>query len=271
MHSRPRLEELTATDYAVKAIPYAINFKPYHMETCWPVFPVSMCVTHFCELSISCLARFSLEGDLRFFLFAAMTLFVRQMHVSLAVDKRRREIQVAVFMFLQIFFYALRPTFVKPSLVVGDVWMVVNYIIQFSFDGLMVYLFGPKVMIWFLGSSFLAGSIHPTAGHFIAEHYVMEGETETYSYYGPLNMLTYNVGYHNEHHDFPNVAWGNLPKVRDMAPEFYDNLPRCNSWLGTLLRYIFDDTISPYSRVKRDVKKKASTTYLRKISGSRKT
>ena len=34
------------------------------------------------------------QGDLRFFLFAAMTLFVRQMHVSLAVDKRRREIQV---------------------------------------------------------------------------------------------------------------------------------------------------------------------------------
>ena len=26
----------------------------------------------------------------------------------------------------------------------------------------------------------------------------------------PFNL---KVGYHNEHHDFPNVAWGNLPKV----------------------------------------------------------
>mmetsp|Transcript_103927 Transcript_103927/g.247361 ORF Transcript_103927/g.247361 Transcript_103927/m.247361 type:complete len:333 (+) Transcript_103927:55-1053(+) len=214
------------------AIPYAINFKPYHMEH----------HRYQGQDGVDTDIPTRLEG---WFLTDTSTCYL---------DRTCRK---AVFMFLQIFFYALRPTFVKPSLVVGDVWMVVNYIIQFSFDGLMVYLFGPKVMIWFLGSSFLAGSIHPTAGHFIAEHYVMEGETETYSYYGPLNMLTYNVGYHNEHHDFPNVAWGNLPKVRDMAPEFYDNLPRCNSWLGTLLRYIFDDTISPYSRVKRDVKKKA--------------
>ncbi|CAE7530276.1 DEGS1 [Symbiodinium sp. CCMP2456] len=227
------------------AIPYAINFKPYHMEH----------HRYQGQDGVDTDIPTRLEG---WFLTDTSTCYL---------DRTCRK---AVFMFLQIFFYALRPTFVKPSLVVGDVWMVVNYIVQFSFDGLMVYLFGPKVMIWFLGSSFLAGSIHPTAGHFIAEHYVMEGETETYSYYGPLNMLTYNVGYHNEHHDFPNVAWGNLPKVRDMAPEFYDNLPRCNSWLGTLLRYIFDDTISPYSRVKRDVKKKASTTYLRKIFGVKK-
>merc|ERR1719242_2101806 len=110
-------------------------------------------------------------------------------------------------------------------------------------------------LLYFLLSAFFAGSIHPTAGHFIAEHYVMDGVTETYSYYGPLNRLAYNVGYHNEDHDFPNVPWTNLPKVREIAPEFYDDLPRSESWPGTLYRYIFDDAITPFSRVRRSKKK----------------
>jgi len=157
----------------------------------------------------------------------------------------------AIFMFCQIFAYAFRPMFVKPQLVPKNMWLVVNWMVVLSFDALIVYFLGPKAMLYFLLSTFLAGSIHPTAGHFIAEHYVMEGTTETYSYYGPLNMLAYNVGYHNEHHDFPNIPWSRLPKVREIAPEFYNDLPQCDSWPGVLYRYIFDDSISPYSRVKK--------------------
>lgn len=157
----------------------------------------------------------------------------------------------ALFMFCQIFAYALRPCLTKPEVVPKDMWLVLNWTVQLSFDALMVTWLGPRAMLWFLLSTFFAGSIHPCAGHFLAEHYVMEGKTETYSYYGPLNMLTYNVGYHNEHHDFPNIAWSNLPKVREIAPEFYNDLPQCKSWPGAILRYIFDDSISPYNRVKR--------------------
>merc|ERR1711998_731305 len=125
--------------------------------------------------------------------------------------------------------YAFRPMLVKPHLVPKDGWLVLNWCVQLTFDAAIIYWLGVNGFLYFLMSTLLAGSIHPTAGHFISEHYVMEGETETYSYYGPLNMLAYNVGYHNEHHDFPNIPWSRLPKVRQIAPEFYDNLPQTKS------------------------------------------
>merc|ERR1711924_208397 len=101
-----------------------------------------------------------------------------------------------------------------------------------------------------------AGSLHPCAAHFLAEHYVFVGETETYSYYGPLNMLTFNVGYHNEHHDFPNIAWTKLPKLKAMAPEFYDNLPYHKSWPMVIWKFITDPNVSTWNRVKRNVQGK---------------
>jgi hypothetical protein len=37
---------------------------------------------------------------------------------------------------------------------------------------------------------------------YILEHYIFVEGYETYSYYGPMNYLTYNVGYHNERKRF---------------------------------------------------------------------
>jgi sphingolipid delta-4 desaturase len=93
--------------------------------------------------------------------------------------------------------------------------------------------------------------LHPVAGHFIAEHYEFVKNQETYSYYGPLNYLSFNVGYHNEHHDFPRVAGVNLPKIREIAPEFYENLKQHESWTKVIFNYIRFSNVGPFSRVKR--------------------
>jgi sphingolipid delta-4 desaturase len=59
------------------------------------------------------------------------------------------------------------------------------------------------------------------------------------------------VGYHNEHHDFPSVSWNNLPRLRAMAPEFYDNLKYHSSWSRLLFQFIFDKRYSLFSRIER--------------------
>jgi sphingolipid delta-4 desaturase len=100
-------------------------------------------------------------------------------------------------------------------------------------------------------STFFAGGLHPLAGHFIAEHYTVDPNIETFSYYGILNYVSYNVGYHNEHHDFPTIPWSKLPLIKKIAPEFYDPLQQCSSWTYCIYNYIVNDDMGPYSRVKR--------------------
>src|ERR1043166_525479 len=72
-----------------------------------------------------------------------------------------------------------------------------------------------------------------------------------FSYYGPMNRVALNMGYHNEHHDLPSIPWNNLPKLRAMAPEFYNNLKYHSSWSRLLFQFVFDKRYSLYSRVER--------------------
>lgn len=139
-------------------------------------------------------------------------------------------------------------------------WHGINVIAVLGFDALLVYFFGWRPLVYLILSSFFAGSLHPCAAHFIAEHYLMNDvqpnsvqslAQETTSYYGWLNVFCYNVGYHNEHHDFPSVPWTRLPALRALAPEFYDTLPRHESWPYVTYRFITDPRIGMWSRAKR--------------------
>ncbi len=149
----------------------------------------------------------------------------------------------------QLFFYAFRPLLMKPAKV--EKWHIINWVFQITVMVVYVYFAGWNALYFLMLSMFFAGSIHPLSGHFISEHYVFEEGQETYSYYGPLNKLTFNVGYHNEHHDFPYIPGSRLPKLKKLAPEFYDSLHSYNSWLKVLYKFITDSNLSLYNRVKR--------------------
>lgn len=150
---------------------------------------------------------------------------------------------------LQPFFYAFRPLIVYPKPPTN--LELVNTAIQLIFDGIIYYYFGGRVLGYLIYGSVLAMGLHPVAGHFISEHYMFKKGYETYSYYGPLNWITFNVGYHNEHHDFPAVPGSRLPEVRRIASEFYDNLPHHDSWTAVLYDFVMDPDVGPYARIKR--------------------
>lgn len=153
------------------------------------------------------------------------------------------------WMINQIIFYAVRPMLVK-SLPLNR-WVIINAIFQLFIMIVFTWYAGWYSLFYLLISIFLSGGIHPIAGHFIAEHYVFKEGQETYSYYGPLNAITFNVGYHNEHHDFPNIPGSRLPKLKEMASEFYDPLVSYSSWTKVLWMFIVNESVSLFSRVKR--------------------
>ncbi|KAF8506496.1 dihydroceramide delta(4)-desaturase, partial [Hysterangium stoloniferum] len=165
------------------------------------------------------------------------------------------------FCTFQILFYALRPGLVRSQKPTN--WHFFNIILQLTFNFLLYKTLGPRPLIYLILSSFFAGSLHPLAGHFIAEHYLWDGlEQETYSYYGPLNIFAYNVGYHNEHHDFPSIPWTRLPLLHALAPEFYKHLPSHPSWPMVIVNFIRDKEVGIFARAKRLSKEKVTRTEL---------
>lgn len=158
-------------------------------------------------------------------------------------------IRKVFWVILQPAFYAIRPLIVRPKPLC--VKSIVNTVSTLLFDFIFAYTFGVKALLFNVLGTLLGMGIHPVAGHFISEHYIFFEGQETYSYYGLLNLVTFNVGYHNEHHDFPRISGFKLPLVRKIAPEFYENLHSYLSWSAVIYDYIFRIDVGPYSRARR--------------------
>jgi sphingolipid delta-4 desaturase len=161
----------------------------------------------------------------------------------------RGPLQKTAWLAVQGFAYALRPLVVHPKK--PSAAEIANLLVQLAFDVLVLHYFGIKSLSYLPIGSLAVMGLHPIAGHYISEHYVFRRGQETYSYYGPLNFLAFNVGYHNEHHDFPYIAGSRLPALRRMAPEFYDELYHHESWTATLFHYVTRRDLGGFSRVKR--------------------
>ncbi len=105
-----------------------------------------------------------------------------------------------------------------------DRWVVLNLVVQIGFDVAVWFVLGPRAFAYLFISFFFSVGLHPLGARWVQEHYLLFHGQETNSYYGWLNRLALNVGYHNEHHDFPSVPWNRLPELKRTAPEAYDSL-----------------------------------------------
>lgn len=130
-------------------------------------------------------------------------------------------------------------------------WEIINWTVQLAADAVLYKVVGARGLVYLFLSLWLGYSFHPAAGHFIQEHYTFADGQETYSYYGWSNWLFLNIGYHNEHHDFPPISWHLLPLVKALAPESYEPLAFHASWRAVLWNFITDSNLGPQSRVVR--------------------
>jgi sphingolipid delta-4 desaturase len=143
----------------------------------------------------------------------------------------------------------VRPRRIKTSVLDG--WTLVNIAFQAVAMLVVIRVGGFAPFKYLLASTVFAIGLHPLGGRWIQEHFAFAPDQETYSYYGPMNRLAFNVGYHNEHHDLVTVPWMRLPEIRRAAPEFYDGLASYQSWSGVLFQFVSNPSFSLFSYIVR--------------------
>lgn len=122
-------------------------------------------------------------------------------------------------------------------------WMLANVAAVALYDLAMVAAFGPFALVYLLMSFwFSIGGLHPLTARWLQEHFAFE-TAPTSSYYGWLNRVALNIGYHNEHHDFPEIPWSRLPRLTAMVAD-YTAIPAHASWTRLLVRFVTDPRCS---------------------------
>jgi len=128
-----------------------------------------------------------------------------------------------------------------------------NFVVNGLFTYGILHFIGLKALIFLVLSSFLSVGLllHPLGARWIAEHWAVKPLQETYSYYGIINVLAFNIGFHNEHHDFVGIPWNLLPKLRTIAPEYYEPLYQHPSYIKLIWTFITNPNFTLKSRVVR--------------------
>ncbi|MFN0054592.1 MAG: fatty acid desaturase [Planctomycetales bacterium] len=123
-------------------------------------------------------------------------------------------------------------------------WAVLYPLVNLSFCAGLYVAFGWQALVYLLASAlFFTGFLHPYClgwvlgiSHF---HGTRRYQPTASSYGRWRNLITFNAGLHVEHHDLMNVPGRRLWRLREIAPEFYDNLEVIPSYTRLGLQFVF--------------------------------
>ena len=151
----------------------------------------------------------------------------------------------AIWLFFFPVFQLIRTIRYREVATVGR-YVFANIAAQIAFDVAVVYFFGWTALLYLFLSFWFSVGLHPLGARWIQEHYLTLSNThETYSYYGRVNGVNLNVGFHNEHHGMPSIPWNNLPKLKQVAPEFYEPLLAHTSYTKLFFQFLFESGNQP--------------------------
>lgn len=129
-----------------------------------------------------------------------------------------------------------------------DGWLFANIVFVAAAWGAAFLLGGWAAVIFLLLSSYLAVGPHPAGAHILQEHIAFDGGNGMSSYYGPINLVSVNLGYHLEHHDLPQIAGWRLPRLHKIVPEFYTGHFSHQSRMVGLWEFVMNRNIGLDSR-----------------------
>lgn len=109
-------------------------------------------------------------------------------------------------------------------------WLIINWVACLGFSA-AVFFWSTHAFTFLALSLFFSQGLHPANSRQLQRHLwdgsaekevnTVGGGPQTFSYYGWINAITLNVGYHNEHHDFAEIPWTNLPILRRIVGDEY--------------------------------------------------
>jgi len=119
-----------------------------------------------------------------------------------------------------------------------DAWLIANYVLCIAAGAGIGFGMGLRSLAYVMLSLLFAFGPHPLGARRISEHWTLRKGQPTCSYYGPANWVSFQVGYHVEHHDFPHVAWSRIRRLHALVREHYEPLASFSSWTRLLAMHL---------------------------------